>query len=171
MLLLARNIAVSFVVLIFASCGFAPMYGEYGATQKPSVAAALDQVEIGNIPDWEGQYLRNALIDQFYHHGRPVDPRYALNVKEITERITDLDITKTSDATRAQLRLDTKMTLIDKEIGKVVLERDLLALTSFNVLEGRFTTRVSERNARENALNDLARQIELQMALYFDRES
>ncbi len=155
--------------LFLTACGFQPMYGELGAQKDVSVTAALNDIYIANIPEWEGQYLRNELIDRMYKGGAPADPHYTLKLKPVKERITDLDITKTADATRAQLRLESKMALVDNTTGKAVLSRDLLALTSFNVLEGRFTTRVSERAARENALNDLARQVELQLTLYFKR--
>jgi LPS-assembly lipoprotein len=52
-----------------------------------------------------------------------------------------------------------------------VLSRTLLASTSYNVLSSQFTTRVSEDDARLNALNDLARQAEQQIVLYFERSN
>lgn len=169
MLSWARFFVVCLVVAL-PSCGFSPMYGDYGDGYAAGVKAQLDQVYIGNIPDRDGQYLRNALIDRFYQSGRPAHPRYVLSVAEIKERRTDLDITKSSDATRAQLRLDTTIGLKDNESGQVVLTRDLRTITSYNKLQSHFANRVSEQATRESALNDLARQIELQMALYFDRE-
>lgn len=149
--------------LFLTACGFTPMYGHN------DVSATFDQVEIGNIPNYEGQYLRNALIDRLYQNGYPHNPRYAMNLSPIEERITDLDITKSADATRAQLRVKTTMTLVDKESNKKLLERELMAMTSYNRLTSYFTTRVSEKAARENALDDLARQAERELALYFNR--
>ncbi|MCB9988108.1 MAG: hypothetical protein H6868_02100 [Rhodospirillales bacterium] len=166
---MARYFAFAGVLFVLSACGFSPMYGSHSAMESAAVSGQMDRIYIDNIKDRSGQFLRNALIDRFYKSGRPADPLYTLEIKPVEERITDLDITKTSDATRAQLRLDTEMTLVDKTTGETLLKRELMAMTSFNILEGRFTTRVSERNARENALNDLARQIELQLALYFDR--
>lgn len=156
-------------LLCVAACGFRPVYGVNRDTPV-GVESRLSNIEIGNIPNREGQYLRNALIDRFYREARPVDPEYVLNISEISESLTELDITKTADATRAQLRLTTVMTLSEKATGKTVLTRNLLSITSYNILGSEFSTRVTEQNARENALDDLARQIELQISLYFKRK-
>lgn len=165
--------AAAFLALLFlCACGFTPLYGTGGnadGTRSLSVQQGLDSVSIDNIPDREGQYLRNALMDRFYSAGRPDDARYRLVIESVHETKTDLDITKSSDATRAQLRMNTLMTLTDRASGQELLRRKLSAITSYNILQSQFTTRVSEQNARENALDDLARQIEQQLALYFKR--
>lgn len=153
--------------LALAGCGFSPLYGSRG--DSAAVAQHFDSVSIGNIPNREGQYLRNALIDRLYSAGRPVAPRYELHISQVRESITDLDITKSSSATRAQLRLNAEMKLRDSVTNEVVLERGLAAITSYNILQSRFTTRVSEDDARRAALDDLARQAERQLALYFNR--
>lgn len=160
--------------LLAAACGFEPMYGSYGLAgvqEQSGVQEKLAQVDVLSIPDREGQFLRNALIDSFYDSGRPVNPRYTLSVSGVTERTYDLDITVSSDATRAQLTLSTDISLIDNESKEEVLKRSLRASASYNIMESEFATRVSEQSTRENALNDLARQIELQTVLYFERAS
>ena len=157
-----------FSLFVLAACGFQPVYGvnKYTATGTEDYLARID---IANIPDREGQYLRNALIDRFYRDGRPADPLYRLSVRPVHETLVDLDITKSSDATRGQLRLDTGMSLTDARTGEILLERNLRSVTSYNILGSEFATRVSEDNARTNALDDIARQIELQLNLYFKR--
>lgn len=158
------------LVLTLAACGFTPMYGKSGAgTTGLAATEGLDQVKIELIPDQSGVYLRNILIDNFYRGGYPSSPTYELKVTEIIEEIRDLDITVDSEATRKQITLNTEMELVDTATGKTVLSRSLSALTSYNVLGSQFTTRVSEDDAREAALADLARQIETQVALYFKR--
>ncbi|MBI4031649.1 MAG: hypothetical protein HY370_08215 [Proteobacteria bacterium] len=152
--------------LMLAGCGFSPLYGSRG--DAAAVPRHFDSVSVGNIPNREGQYLRNALIDRLYSSGRPVAPRYELHVSPVRETLTDLDITKSSSATRAQLRLNAEMKLRNSATGEAVLERGLTAITSYNILQSRFTTRVSEDDARRAALDDLARQAEQQLALYFN---
>lgn len=161
-----KNVHFLILTLILAACGFTPMYGQGGHGDAP---AGLDQVDIAIIPDAEGVYLRNALIDSFYRDGYPSNPAYNLRIDDIDETITNLDITIESEATRKQIKLRTIMTLINNATGQAVISRNLTALTSYNVLGSQFTTRVSEDDAREAALNDLARQIETQVALYFKR--
>lgn len=158
------------IALMLAGCGFSPVYGSKAAA--PAVEATLDQVHIDNIPDRAGQVLRNALIDRFYRNGRPGDAaRYTLRVAAIQETRTNLDITKGASATRAQLRLDTQVTLIDNRGMNTVMERRLLAITSYNILQSQFTTRVAEEAARQAALDDLAGQIERHIALHFNRQT
>lgn len=160
--------ATLFLVLILAACGFTPMYGT-GGGGSPALQAALSDVAIDSIPDREGQMLRNLLIDRFYTHGEPQNAAYIVKIAALKEKLTDLDITKTSDTTRAQLRIDTHMELRDLATGETVLERKLQAITSYDKLGSEFTNRVSEENARRNAIEDLARQVELQTGLYFRR--
>jgi LPS-assembly lipoprotein len=160
----------SFACLSLVSCGFTPMYGTaFQDGAAVDVRSELAHVKITNIKDREGQYLRNALIDRFYTDGRPTQINYVLEVSDVEESRTNLDITKSSDATRAQLRVSTSIKLQDVNTGEFVLERAVKSITSFNVLTSEFATRVSEQAARENALNDIAAQIELQIGLYLKR--
>lgn len=159
-----------FSVFILAACGFQPLYGEHSAAGSVSARASLNSVYIGNIPDQQGQYLRNALMDRFYSTGRPgANARYELVIAPINESRTELDITKTSDSTRAQLYLTTSLTLKDKD-GSEAMQRSLTAVTSYNILDSQFTTRVAEESARRQALDDLARQVETHVLLYLSRK-
>jgi len=156
-----------------AACGFQPMYGKPAEADRQGVRRTLNDIYVEVIPNREGQYLRNALIDNFYVSGYPESARYTLRISPIEELRVDLDVTKTADTTRAQMRMRTVMQLFDRQAaagadGKI-LERRLTAMTSYNILESQFQTRVSEQNAREDALNDIAGQIERNIALYFKR--
>lgn len=155
-----------FLVLLLAACGFTPMYGQYG---DKNVVAGLDKVEIAMVPDAEGVALRNLLIDRFYQNGYPSSPTHKLVLTPIAEQERDLDITIDSEATRKQIRLQFTMNLIDHATGQSTLSRTLTAITSYNVSATQFATRISEGDAREAALNDLARQIETQLSLYFKK--
>lgn len=154
--------------LLLGACGFQPLYGS-GAGDTQSVTEGLNSISIQNIPDREGQFLRNALIDRFYKGGRPSEIDYILTVSPIRETKRDLDITVESDTTREQLRLDTFMRLTREGTDEVIMERQLYALSSFNVSSYEYATRVSENASREDALDDLARQIELQIALFMKK--
>jgi len=165
-----KQILITGLCLSLTACGFTPIHGTaFQSDETISVQSEFAKIEISNIPDREGQYLRNELIDRFYTNGRPSQTQYTLNVTTIEESISDLDITKDSDATRAQLKLTTSIVLIDNETNQAVIERSLHAISSFNVLTSEFATRVSEKNTRQNALDDLARQIELHIALYLKK--
>jgi len=157
------------LLLCLCACGFTPMYGSSTGTQNISAAYGLDTIDIALIPDASGVYLRNALIDRFYQSGYPSSPRYRLVISTINETKRDLDITIESEATRKQILLTTTLSLIDLSTDQTVLSRSLKAITSYNVLGTQFATRISEADAREAALTDLARQVETQIALYLNR--
>lgn len=169
-MLLNRLIPALLTLCLLAGCGFTPMYGSASAANKHQVQAALNNIAIENIPDREGQYLRNRLIDRFYTDGEPANPDYTLVLSPVSESKHDLDITKNANATRAELRLGTTMVLRDRASGAALLTRSLSTITSYNILSSQFTTRVSEDNARLNALDDLARQAEQAAVLYFERQ-
>jgi LPS-assembly lipoprotein len=161
------------VLALLSGCGFQPMYGSHA--NAPSVSggtaeAGLDQIAIAPIPNREGVFLRNALIDRFYRQGTPASPRYDLFMKEIGESKASLDITTSSETTRAQLTQTTLMTLQDRQTGKAVLTRTLTSITSYNILESEFASRVSQENARQSGLDDIARQAELQISLFLNRK-
>ena len=160
-------VAVVCVGAMLSACGFRPMYGT--AAVPHGVRSILNDVAVSAIPDRSGQQLRNGLIDRFYAEGRPSDPRYRLDIAPLAESITDLDISKNADTTRAQMRLSTTMNLVDLQTNAVVANQRVNAVTSYNILASQFTTRVSEQDARDSAINDLARQIEQQVVLFLNR--
>jgi len=165
-----RRLFLLFGLMTLASCGFEPMYGTATQAQHARpVDVTLSKIYIDTIPDRDGVFLRNALMDRFYRRGAPDRPYYTLVVDPLTERKADFDVTRESETTRAQLTLSTRVRLVGRETGKTVLTRSVKSITSYNVLESQFTTRVSEQDAREAALKDLARQIELELGLYFNR--
>ena len=153
-------------LLMLSACGFSPMYASNGNSER--TVSDLNNIAISIIPDRSGQYLRNALIDRFYGHDTPSNLDYRLVIAPIKEKVSDFDITVESEATRRQLRLSSQMKLIDTRTKKTVLMRDLLSITSHNVLESEFSTIVTEQSARDAALNDLARKIERNLVLYFN---
>ena len=153
-------------LLFLTACGFHPVYGVNKYTPV-GAETKFQQIAIDNIPDREGQYLRNALIDHLYRNGRPASPQYRLTLTPLSETQRDLDITVDSDTTRAQLRIATTMTLIDTETRETLFTRSITSTASYNVLGSEFTNRVSEQSTRENILNDVARQIEMQIGLHF----
>ncbi|MEM9469612.1 MAG: LPS assembly lipoprotein LptE [Pseudomonadota bacterium] len=161
---------VLIAVLFLSACGFSPVYGDKSfGNGSSTVAGTLNQIRINPLADREGQFLRNALIDRFYGDGYPTNPLYALTVSPIKEQETAFDITVESEATRYQLKISTSIQLKDLNTGELILTRSLNGISSYNVLESEFATRVSEQNAREAVLNDLARQIEQHIALTLNK--
>lgn len=165
-----KTIAFIAPLLLLSSCGFSPMYGSHSPSASTEAKASLQQIAIDNIPDRDGQILRNELIDRFnYANGGPSNPRYRLVFRNLASVVHELDITKDSESTRAQMKVLGHFDLIDLSNGQSVLSRDVSSISSYNILASEFATRVTEINARENAIKDVARQVELQISLFFNR--
>lgn len=155
--------------LFFVSaCGFSPLYK---TSAHQTVALPMAQIQIGNIANQNGQFLRNVLLDRLYGPNTPpASPRYRLDVRALTERATSLGIQKNATATRAQLYTSATILLIDTHQdleNQVVLERNLRTLNSYNILDSQYATRVSKQSVSEMSLRDIADQTVTALSLYF----
>jgi LPS-assembly lipoprotein len=158
--------------LSVSACGLSPVYGDHAnGGANSSVSAALDSLYIDSIPDRSGQKLRNDLMDRFYQTGRKnmAEAVYRLHVSSIGESIYGLGIAKDATATRSQIRLTASFTLsrVNDPEGKPLISRSITAVSSFNTLASQYTTLVSEEDARDQTLRDLADQISAMLELYF----
>jgi LPS-assembly lipoprotein len=158
--------AVLLALLTLAACGFEPMYGTESA-QSQAISTALPDIEVSNIPDRDGQYLRNLLMDQLYRHGRPDAAPYILKFSALTKNIVDLGLQKDATATRAQIQISAHMDLIDKSTGKPVLQRDFRNVGAYNLLDDQLATLVSQQNITESTLHEMRDEAVTQLSLYF----
>ena len=149
-------------IFFLSACGFSPVY-----KKSSGVTSQMQSITVDVIPNREGQYLRNELIDILNTGDTPSNPRYTLMIDQIREQQVNLDITRTSNATRTQLRLSSTLRLKDNQTGDIVLARPLQVLTSTNILASEFANRVSQTDARFNALDTMADQIRRIVALHF----
>lgn len=152
--------------LFLGGCGFQPMYGDHSSAASMAMESG---VEIGNIPDRNGQYLRNLLIDRMYQKGRPSDAPYLLTIAPLRTELTNLGIRKDATSTRAMLQVYTVLTLLDRTTNTVVLERRVRAVGGYNQLDNQFATRVSEHSVSNHMLEELSDTIVTEVSLYLNR--
>lgn len=162
-----RAALLAAALLLPAACGFQPMYAAPDSAAQRSVAANYADIEIVNIPDREGQYLRNALIDRLYVAGRPAAARYALEIAPLTTTTTNQAVRKDATYTRALMEISTTLVLRDRQSGEVVLERPQRALGSYNLLDNQFATISSRDSLNNHLLDELADSIQTALALHF----
>lgn len=158
--------------LFLAACGFKPVYAptlfESGTTNAATTTQGqLATVFIENIPDRNGQILRNELLDRLNAKGAPqrAGASYVLQVSPPQEEKVGLGIAKDASVTRAQLRMRTSFTLLDKTGQPVFAQRNALSIASYNTLGSQYKTIVTENDVREQALADLAGQITAQVEM------
>ena len=167
------NLTKAFLVcslLLLSACGFKPMYGTHSESTLSTTGSALSQIQIANIPDRNGQILRNTLVDRMNPSGLATNPQYRLEVTDLEESVRDLDITIRSDTTRQQMKLTADMKLIDVVTNEIVLEKDLTARGSYNILESEYTSRVSRQDLRNDLLKKIAIQAERYISLHLSTQ-
>lgn len=162
----SSKIAIAFLAVVLAGCGFRPMYAPAGNT---NVLKDFAGIEIGVIEDRVGQQLRNELLDLLTPHGRPAIPRYVLNV-ELRESITSFAVERSGLATRSDLQLNARYSLADVATGKLVIAQDSSAISSYNLLDSDYATLAAQEFARTRAVQQLAQEIRTRIAVYFRRK-
>jgi len=163
-----KQLAVLGLCLLLPSCGFQPMYGKHAGGQ--TVAAMHQNIRIENIPDRDGQFLRNMLLDRLNDDGRPADARYVLEVAPLKKEIVNQLVTKDATYTRALMKISTEVRLVDTVYGKTVLERRFLSSGSYNLLDNQFATIVSRDSMTDNLLREMSDNMLTAINLYFTKD-
>lgn len=151
-------------ILCVGACGFSPLYG--ARTGQPSTETQLSLVRVGIIQNAEGQFIRNAILDRLPPTAET--PRYELKV-QLAETNTGINIARDATVTRQQLRTNLHAQLMDTQTQTVVWKQDMSSISGYNILGSQFTNLVSEQDARERNLNELAERLVTQVAQYFSR--
>lgn len=160
----SRGLAVA-ALLLAGGCGFEPLHAPRGASSVPTELAT---VQIANIADRSGQYLRNYLRDEINPYGVPGNPRYRLDVK-LAEQRADIGLRRDDIRTRTNLTLEAEYRLVSLADGKTVLQGRSRTLSSFDILINDYTNVVSEQEARQQALRQIGADIRTRLALHFRR--
>ena len=160
---------LSLILLLLAAC-YQPVYGNKTLLGPPSAREAqLNSIGLGNIEGEHGQKLRNLLIDRFYAGGRPAAPRYRLEI-HLTSLEQKLGLQKDATTTRARLILTAQYNLLDAATHKSLLTGSSISSVSHNILNEQYATQVSEEDAWQRGLKDLAELVTMRVLLYFDRQ-
>lgn len=151
-------------MLPLAACGFQPLYGPRDDTN--GVSAELAAIRIEPLRDRVGQQMHNFLRDRLNPYGQPVSPSYNLRLS-LTEVLSELGVRRDETATRANLKLTANFSLLETGQAEPLLSGRSTSTTSYDILENPFATTISERNARERALREVADDIQTRLAVYF----
>lgn len=153
-------------LFLLGACGFRPLYGT--AEDGSSAFDELETVQVAPLPDRTGQRLHNLLRDRINPRGQPQAPKYILQIT-LSEDLENLAIEQDETATRANLKLSARFSLVSVEGGQVVFRGGSNSVNSYNIVDSQFATFVSERDARDRALRELSEDIRLRLATYFTR--
>jgi len=165
---IASLVAAAAALLVLSGCGYRPVYGEHSAVASDGARTQLANVKVLGIADRRGQLLRNYLIDRINPRGEPAAPRYVLSVTS-TESTRVNDSRPDGTATRADVIVSARYTLRDSTSDLIVFTDRSEAIATYNLLTARFASVVSEDEARRRAVEQIADQISLQVAMFLNR--
>ena len=164
------------------SWGFAVKIGEtigkrdftFGGTDEERARdfqRQLDDVEIGMIANRDGQYLRNALLDQMGSETAiSAGQRYFLHVYNLAEDDQSFGIRKDASATRGDITITATMDLIDTTTNTVVLTRPLRTRAGYNRMDNLYGAQISKQDTIDRLLDEMANRAVTELTLYFDRK-
>jgi len=163
---LLRTLAVSLLLAgVAAGCGFRPLYKQ---TSNTDTVKEFSQISIAQPEDRPSQQLRNYLLDTLTPYGQPDRPLYRLEYR-LTEALGSVFVTRSEEITRNNLQLTVAVYLRDYQTGGNLFSLSATSQASYNVTQADYANLVSEKNARERALRDVAEQVRLRLGNYFDR--
>jgi len=142
-----------------------PMYGSVGgAFDSSPLAAELQAIDVDEIPNRLGHYVRNELIFGFNGTGSTVQPRYRLGVN-LRERVqTPILDTVTGRATSATVIVDADYRLVTVPGGEEVLKGVAFGVASYDRFSNRFSNVRAARDAEIRDAKVIAEMIRTRVA-------
>jgi len=162
--MITRLVTLALLISLTA-CGFRPLYA---TRDEPGVVHAdYARVAIEPMAGRIGHELYASLTTIMHPRGREPQAQYRLIIT-LQERKEGLAIADDDTVSRfsfyftAAYRLETIR-------GELLQNGETRSIAAYNVVDSPFATRVSELDARERAAQELAQDIALKVAVYFDR--
>lgn len=169
MLSFLKPVALFFMLVLLAGCGFRPLY----ATDETgtSVATDLSSISIDETGTRIGQQLRNRLISTMRPSGQEGQNLYRLVLSpKLSE--TGLGDQSLTDGTgrrgikRVRVALSVNYQLFDQQSGKVVNTGRSFSNVGYDSLYEPIADRQAKSNATERAVLEVSNDIRTRLAAY-----
>lgn len=132
------------------------------------MSAALENVKVQTIPDRAGQLLHQALQEDFYRNGQPVQELYVLSVTYNINQ-TAGGIQEDSSATRVRFNATAQWHL--SPIGqpsKVLVSGNAVAVDALNIIDQQyFAVNLETDTINQQLANEISAQVTAQLAAWF----
>jgi LPS-assembly lipoprotein len=157
------------VLLALPGCGFHPIYASDGPGPGPA-RAGLGLISVGNIPNRLGQVMRQALQARFDHGDAPPAKRYDLAV-ELGMSSEAIGVQRDSTVTWVRFVGQAKWTLVTRDAARAtVTTGGAHAADGLNTFDQQyFAQDVESETVERRIIEQLADQVTLQLAAYFDK--
>ncbi|AFX98669.1 hypothetical protein A1OE_476 [Candidatus Endolissoclinum faulkneri L2] len=151
----------------FLACDFRPLYSTkiIGYNLYNQI---FTQIDIKTTDNRLSQILRNAIFDRINPSGIVSKPKYRLDVT-IKEDKAEIMLLRESTLTLAQYIVEVKWELIEIITNKALVNGQNERTSNFFINSSEYANLRAERAASFRAITELADDIRLHIALYFDR--
>jgi len=153
-------------LLALAGCGFRPLYG--GGQAGTAVVSQLDEIDVGLLPDRQGQLLRQALEAELQRAGAPSFYRYHLAV-DYGWNVQIVGVQPDSSNTRNRYIATAQWTLTPEgDRSRIIARGSTQAMDAIDNIDNQnFAGTLDQGVLRHRFAKRLARQITQQLAVYF----
>lgn len=160
-----KRLAILVMLSSLTACGFKPLYATrdtQGVVHSDYAAVAIEPLE-GRI----GHSLYSNLTEIMHPRGRQQNAQYRLIVS-LKERKEGLAIAEDETFSRFSFYITARYRL-ETIKGELIDHGESRSIAAYNVVDSPFATRMGEVDARDRATQELAQDIALKLAVYFDR--
>jgi hypothetical protein len=155
-------------ILFLQGCGFKPLYlpdeGDGGAKE-------LSHIKISTIAGRTGQQLRNELINLFTPSGLQKPVLYHMNIA-LVEDESKQGFRRDQTPTKADVTLNAKITLIDAETNRVVINEPMATSGTYSIGSsadfGAYAANVAASSTRRQLVKLLAQDIRVRVLGYLE---
>ena len=155
----------AFALLALSACGFSPLYG---GARGQGASAALETVQVANIPDRTGQVLRQELEQQIHTNGAPTTELYTLAVSyKVIQTGEGIQADSSTTRNRFNAIATWKLTPIGNP-GVTLTSGNATAMDALNVIDQQYFASNLEADTVQGQLaQQISAQITAQLAAWF----
>lgn len=162
---------LSGLALLFTltACGFRPLYVGQGTADSISgkqLVTEMASVFIDEIPNREGQVLRQTLLARLSPLGEPEKPHYRLSIRLSEASIFQQGLRQDNLATRYVMSYTAYYTLLSYPENKSLLKDKTVGRISYDVQLSPYATDVAERTSKERVMKIIGDDIALRLAAF-----
>lgn len=131
-------------------------------------SAALETVQVQNIPDRTGQILRQALQQDFYRNGQPVQALYLLSVNySIAQTGEGIQADSSTTRTRFNATAQWRLSPIGQP-SRTLVSGNATTMDALNIIDQQYFAANLETNTVDQQLaTEISNQITAQLAAWF----
>lgn len=156
----ATRAAFAFGLMALALTGcFRPVYGDLGTGNASIVQEEMKKITIAPIPERNGHYVYNALVERINGSGETVSPKYMLKVS-LTQGINTPTVDYFSGAaTSSSIVITANYALTDIKTGKSIASDTVSQSHAYDRGAQRYANISAARSAEIFSAKDIAEQI------------